>query len=511
MCKMKKILLSVLLPVLLLTLCFALNSCDGSNEAVECPHSYNEWETLIPATCQNEGLQKRTCKLDPSHVEERTLDKLPHSFENYVSNLDATCSKNGTKTAYCSTLGCMETNTIEDVNSKLPHSFTEMIVSEEFIEAEATCKKKARYYYSCLCGAVGTTVPSFEYGELAHDFGSEWTYDEVNHWHECSECKLAKDGAAHEWDEGVLVTAAGCTVDGETVYTCACGATKSVAIPASHKLKKTDAKAASCVAVGNVEYWSCDVCKLLFSDAEGKNAVSLEDTVLAITAHDFENGTYVYDDEAHFKKCADCDAKTESEKHHISFRYDSVSCWDGCDCGYVASGDEHWFVTSNDAENHWKACINCPYVTPDEPHGKIWHDEDGKHYYECDGCDFVSAKEEHSWDEGVVTTPALCYVDGVKTYTCSVCKLTKEEAIPASHKLILVEAKSSTCTQIGNIEHYNCEACDAYFSDAEGLNPLHYNEVFIDMLPHNFAEGTLLFDENGHFVKCKDCDATTEP
>lgn len=38
----------------------------------------------------------------------------------------------------------------------------------------------------------------------------------------------------------------------------------------------------------------------------------------------------------------------------------------------------------------------------------------------------------HVWDEGVVTTPATCETDGVRTYTCSGCGVQRTEAIPAT-------------------------------------------------------------------------------
>lgn len=41
----------------------------------------------------------------------------------------------------------------------------------------------------------------------------------------------------------------------------------------------------------------------------------------------------------------------------------------------------------------------------------------------------------HTWNDGVVTTPATCTAAGVKTYTCTVCGATKTEEIPAAgHK-----------------------------------------------------------------------------
>ena len=42
------------------------------------------------------------------------------------------------------------------------------------------------------------------------------------------------------------------------------------------------------------------------------------------------------------------------------------------------------------------------------------------------------AQHTHTWNDGVVTTPATCTEAGVKTYTCTVCGATKTEAIEAS-------------------------------------------------------------------------------
>lgn len=41
------------------------------------------------------------------------------------------------------------------------------------------------------------------------------------------------------------------------------------------------------------------------------------------------------------------------------------------------------------------------------------------------------AQHTHTWNDGVVTTPATCTESGVKTYTCTVCGETKTEAIAA--------------------------------------------------------------------------------
>ena len=49
------------------------------------------------------------------------------------------------------------------------HSYTEQIVSDEYLAAPATCTEKATYYYSCKCGEKGTET--FEYGSITnHNF-----------------------------------------------------------------------------------------------------------------------------------------------------------------------------------------------------------------------------------------------------------------------------------------------------------------------------------------------------
>ena len=48
----------------------------------------------------------------------------------------------------------------------------------------------------------------------------------------------------------------------------------------NHSLEKTEAKAATCTEDGNIAYWHCTECGKYFSDADGKNEVSLEGTVI---------------------------------------------------------------------------------------------------------------------------------------------------------------------------------------------------------------------------------------
>ena len=118
-------------------------------------------------------------------------DPLGHSFTNYVSDNNATCTQDGTMTAKCDR--CDKKNTVRDIDSKLNHSYTEQIVSDEYLAAPATCTEKAKYYYSCSCGAKGTET--FEHGEIDrenHDYKDVITaptkYTDGYTTHTCARC-----------------------------------------------------------------------------------------------------------------------------------------------------------------------------------------------------------------------------------------------------------------------------------------------------------------------------------
>ena len=70
--------------------------------------------------------------------------------------------------------------------------------------------------------------------QLEHTYATEWTYDDDNHWHACTDEgfeDLKADVAAHDWGEGKVTTEPSYEAAGERTYTCECGATKTADIP----------------------------------------------------------------------------------------------------------------------------------------------------------------------------------------------------------------------------------------------------------------------------------------
>lgn len=60
---------------------------------------------------------------------------------------------------------------------------------------------------------------------LAHDFGTEWLFDDKEHWHGCSTCNERSERALHTSDAGTITKPATETTEGEKTYRCTtCGA-----------------------------------------------------------------------------------------------------------------------------------------------------------------------------------------------------------------------------------------------------------------------------------------------
>ena len=102
----------------------------------------------------------------------------------------------------------------------------------------------------------------------------------------------------------------------------------------------------------------------------------------------------------------------------------------------------------------------------------------------CSVCGTViKAQEEipakgHSWNEGEITTAATCENAGVKTYTCTVCKATKTEAIDAiGHTPVEVAEQPATCTEAGHTAGTKCSVCGATISGMEEIPATGHTEV----------------------------------
>ena len=85
---------------------------------------------------------------------------------------------------------------IEEFMLQISHTYDQKNTHAQYLKSEATCAKKAVYYYSCTCGKAGEST--FESGEtLPHTPAEKWSSDDNGHWHVCAVCGTKMDEAAH--------------------------------------------------------------------------------------------------------------------------------------------------------------------------------------------------------------------------------------------------------------------------------------------------------------------------
>ena len=67
------------------------------------------------------------------------------------------------------------------------HNYDQKVTTADYLCTEATCEKKATYYYSCVCGLADKNKTPFESGE-PNGHKMAWTYTEEEHVQKCSVC-----------------------------------------------------------------------------------------------------------------------------------------------------------------------------------------------------------------------------------------------------------------------------------------------------------------------------------
>ena len=225
-----------------------------------------------------------------------------------------------------------------------------------------------------------------------------------------------------------------------------------------HALIKTEAKAATCTAEGNIEYYTCSVCSKLFGDAAGTQGITLADTVIDKLAHTY--GDYQHDENGHWKECS---------------------------CGDKTAAGAHTGGTATCTEQ--AVCSVC-----------------GAKYGSVD-------KTKHGETEVRDAKAAICTEDGYTGDTyCKVCgdKLETGTVIKAGHTITKVEAKAATCTAEGNIEHYTCSVCGKLFADAAGTREIAAADTVLAKLAHDLAKveakaATTESEGNIEYWRCADC------
>ena len=155
-----------------------------------------------------------------------------------------------------------------------------------------------------VCGEKSVCeVCHAEYGDpLAHDWDTEWTTTETQHWHKCKRtgCEAKKDEADH-----TVGTAATC----KAKAVCAtCNAEYGEKDPDNHDLEEHAAKAPTCTEAGWDEYVTCKRTGCTYTTYQAKPALN----------HDWDT-EWTTSETQHWHKCkrTGCNAKNAESDHTV--------------------------------------------------------------------------------------------------------------------------------------------------------------------------------------------------
>ena len=269
------------------------------------------------------------------------------------------------------------------------------------ITTPPTCTKTGVKQYTCtICSETKTE----EIAALGHDYSSDWTIDTAatcetvgSKSHHCTRCDSKKDvteipASGHSWNDGAITTEPTCTDEGVKTFTCnACGKTRTEAVAAlghNYSSDWTIDTAAACETVGSKSH-HCTRC-----DSK------IDVTEIPASGHSWNDGAITTE-----PTCTDEGVKTFTCNACGKTRTEAVAA-----LGHNYSSD--WTIDT--------AAV-CETV--------------GSTSHHCTRCDSkidvteIPASGKHTWNNGVITKPATIAEEGVKTYTCTVCGVTRTETI----------------------------------------------------------------------------------
>lgn len=253
-------------------------------------------------TAVNEGNATITVKTQDGGFVKKCSVKVDHEHNmKMIEEKDPTCTEAGNNAYYycdrCKKYfkdeqGTKETTPDKETLKLKPHDFTKQDTDKKYLKSEATCIAEAVYYYSCtVCGQKGTET--FKYGEK----------DLSNH---AGETELRDYIAPTVETEGY---------SGDT-YCLDCGEKikEGKVLPKHvHELEKVEAVEATHFAAGNIEYFKCTECGMLFKDETAAEPLTEEQTVIPQIEHSFSDELN-FDETGHWYEC-ECGEKDQFEAH----------------------------------------------------------------------------------------------------------------------------------------------------------------------------------------------------
>lgn len=116
---------------------------------------------------------------------------------------------------------------------------------------------------------------------IIHDFKTEWSSNKDKHYHECKNCTVIKDEAAHRPDRTEAT-------EDDPVKCLDCGyKIKPALAHTTHHTTLVPGEDATCMKEGKKPYYKCDGCEVKFEDKEATKPITDESTLVIAKAHKF--------------------------------------------------------------------------------------------------------------------------------------------------------------------------------------------------------------------------------
>ena len=273
-----------------------------------------------------------------------------------------------------------------------------------------------------------------------HSYGTDWKYDDTNHWHEC-ECGDKADIAVHSASEWIVDTAATETADGAKHKECTVckKVLETATIPATHSHSYgTDWK------YDDTNHWHECEC----GDKADIAAHSASEWIIDTAATETAEG-------AKHKECTVCKKVLETatipatgsshtHSYGTDWKYDDTNHWHECECGDKADIAAHsaseWIIDTAATETaegaKHKECTVCKKVletatipatgsSHTHSYGTDWKYDDTNHWHECE-CGDKADTAAHSF-QWVIDKAATKEATGIKHEECTVCGAKRSE------------------------------------------------------------------------------------
>ena len=408
-------------------------------------HTWDAGKITQEATCAKTGIKTYTCTVCKTTKTENVPATGNHKNTELRNAKEATCTAEGyTGDTYCKDCGTkLQTG---KAIAKKSHTWDAGKITQE-----ATCAKTGIKTYTCtVCKTTKTeNVPAtgnHKNTELRNVKEATCTEEGYTGDTYCKDCgskiasgqKISK--TEHTWNSGVITTSPTCVERGVKIYTCnICQTTRTEELPATGNHQNTElrnAKEATCTAEGYTGDTYCQDCgtKLQTGKAIAKKSHTWDAGTVTKTATCTESGVKTY-------TCTLCKA-TKTEEVPATGNHENTELRD--------------VREATCAEDGYTGDLYCKDCGTKLQTGK------------------VIAKKAHTWDAGVITTPATCTEKGVKTYTCTSCGGTKTNELPSTgHKQKEVRnKKAATCMQSGYTGDTYCKDCGKKLSSGKTIAKL---------------------------------------